>query len=88
MFIRVLREKERKEILINTDMIWKIEVTYGVPGEDGNVYGTTLRTGIENPDAVRSYKIFCGSEEILLFGDPNCPVVKQIEEIYRNAIKG
>ena len=33
-FIRILRVKDDKEILINVNSIWKIEVRYAVKGTD------------------------------------------------------
>jgi len=31
MFIRIYRPNENKELLINTNMIWKIEISYVLP---------------------------------------------------------
>jgi hypothetical protein len=90
MFIRVYRPNEQKEVLINTHHIWKIEVTYGVgsPNQPGILLGTSLQEGIENPEAIKHYKVFAGSDTINLVQDPNCPVVKVIEDIYKNSVKG
>jgi hypothetical protein len=87
MFIRVYRRDERKEILVNTKHIWKIEVTYAIPNQSG-AWTTTLEEGTENPNAVRIYDVFVGSEKITLFSEPGDPVVKVIEDIYNSAIKG
>jgi len=88
MFIRVIRPKEEKEILLNVANIWKIEVSYGVPSEGTAIlYGTSLRDGAENPEAIRLYKVFVGSETISLVGNPNDPVIKVLEDIYKDALK-
>jgi hypothetical protein len=85
-FIRVYRPKEDKEILLNIGMIWKIEVSYAVKGEN-TYWVTSLEEGAENPDAKRVYDVFVGGERIKLAGKPGDPVMKVIEEIYRSAIK-
>jgi hypothetical protein len=40
--------------------IWKIEVTYAVPGDSGQFFATGLKQGIEIPQARRMYKVFFG----------------------------
>ncbi len=91
MFIRVYREQEQKEILFNTNSIWKIEVTYAVPGppESDRLYATSLERGATDPGAVRVYRVFVGSEEILLLStDPDDPALKVLNDIYKDAVKG
>jgi hypothetical protein len=71
MFIRVVCPKERKEILVNTDHIWKIEVQYAVPGEGGQEWFlTSVEKGTSDPEAVRTYAVFVGSEVIRVSSAP------------------
>jgi hypothetical protein len=86
MFIRVLRPGEQKEILVNLNSVWKIEVTYAIPKEK-TLFPTMLDEGKRNPEAVRIYTVYAGGEVIKLMGAPDDPVVKPLEEIYKNAIK-
>lgn len=88
MFIRVYRHREDKEILINVNSIWKIEVTYAVADGSGRPFSTGLKEGIKNPDARRMYKVFFGSEESTIAGEPDDPVMKLLEQIYKDAVKG
>jgi hypothetical protein len=89
IFLRVFRPKEDKEILVNVNSIWKIEAQYAVKGEQGGMaVKTSLEHGLKNPDAIRFYTIFFGSESVGLPADPDDPVVKVIEQIYKDAIKG
>jgi hypothetical protein len=88
MFIRVLRSSEQIEILINTEMISKIEVSYAIHPEGSQAaYKTDLEHGIANPKAIRLYKVFVGGETVMLASDPNDPVVNVIEAIYKNSVK-
>jgi hypothetical protein len=78
------------EILVNVNAITRIEVKYAVLGKKGDglaYYPVGLKEGLDNPDAVRMYAVFCGSEKFLLSANPNSAVVKVIEEIYKNSIK-
>ncbi len=89
-FIRLIRESERKEILLNTDNISKIEVQYAVPSRktgDTMLHGVTLHEGATNPEAIRLYKVFFGNETYLLHSIPNDPVVRVIQDIYDRAIR-
>jgi hypothetical protein len=87
MWVRVYRHKEDKEILFNTDHIWKIEVSYGVP--DKNIlYSTSLSYALNHPDAIRVYKVFINTEVVGLPAVPDDPIVQIIEKIYKDAIKG
>jgi hypothetical protein len=88
MFVRVYREREQKELLINLDSVWKIEVTYGIPGDNGSARQVTLNAGLKNPKALRYYRVFVGDEKILLEGHPDDPVIKVFEDIYKKAAKG
>ena len=88
-FIRVLREGENMEVLLNVDCISKIEVLYGVRSadpEDTLLHGVTLREGLTNPEAIRSYKVYVGGEYFFL-GTGNGPVIRVIQDIYENAIR-
>lgn len=93
-FIRILSHEHgriKKEVLYNTDHITKIEVEYGVPSsdpEDTNLVHVDAETGIDSEKAVRCYRVFFGSEKILLIASPDDPVTKIIEGIYHNAVKG
>ena len=88
-FIRVLRESENMEVLLNVDCIIKIEVLYGVRSadpEDTRLHGVTLREGLTNPEAIRSYKVYVGSDSFFLVAG-NDPVIRVIQDIYENAIR-
>ena len=87
MFIRIFRPKERKEMLINVDHISTIEIEYGEPSNDGNYWRTSLEEGLNNPEALRFYRVHVAGEELLLVSDPDDPVVKVFEDIYKAAIK-
>jgi hypothetical protein len=86
-FIRILDEE--KEILIPLHAISKIEVRYAVKGPKpgGPGFLTSLKAGMENPDAIRVYKICVGGDEYLLPANPESRVMKILEEIYKNTIK-
>jgi hypothetical protein len=89
-FIRLVRENERMELLLNVEQITKIEVKYGVPSknpEDRKLYGVVLRDGISDPAAIRLYTVFIGGESYPLPGVTDDPVVRVIQEIYENAIR-
>ena len=88
MFIRIFRRSDDKEILLNVNLISKIEIEYGFPGNDGNYWETSLDQGAANPEAVRFYKVHVAGEVLLLGANPDDPVMKVFEEIYKNAIKG
>jgi hypothetical protein len=88
MFVRVYRPREDKELLININSIWKIEVMYAAPNQSGGYTVVGLRTGMKNPEAVRCYEVFFGNERSWLISEPGDPVMKVFEEIYNNATKG
>ena len=86
MFIRVFRPREQKELLINIAHASLIEVLYGV-GSVGDYWRTTLEEGLQNPEAVRWYKIHVAGDVFQIVGNPDDPVAKVIEEIYKSAVK-
>lgn len=57
-------------------------------GDDGDYYRTSLERGLNNPEAVRFYRVQVAGEELLLAADPDDPVMKVFEDIYKDAIKG
>ena len=48
----------------------------------------SLEQGLNDPKAIRLYTVFAGSEVIRLTATPRDPVVKPLEEMNKNAIKG
>ncbi len=88
MWIRLFRAKEDKEILININTIWKIEVSYVIPGANRIGSEVSLEKGLSDPEAIRVYKIFFGSETASLTADSDSPAAKVIQEIYDNSLKG
>ncbi len=88
MFIRVFRPPH-KELLINVNSIWKIEVQYAVPDpkQPGHFFHTDLQEGLKNAEAVRCYAIYFGSENVMLMHEDN-EAFKVIEDIYKSAKKG
>jgi hypothetical protein len=88
VFIRIFRPHERKELLVNVNHVSKIEVEYAVPGNDGNYWRTSLDQGLTNPEAVRFYRVFVTGEQLLLAANPDDPVIKVFEDIYKGAVKG
>jgi len=88
MFIRLFRPKEDKELLINVAHISMIEITYAVPGADGNYWRASLDDGFANPAAVRFYRLHVRGEQMLLLSNPDDPVMQALEEIYKSALKG
>lgn len=89
MFIRVYNKGDEKEILLNVDHIWKMEITYVVPDpKTRRGYATTLKDGIENPDAIRVYKVFFGNDTVTLAPGLDDPIREVLEEIYKKALKG
>jgi len=47
-----------------------------------------LERGLKDPEAIRAYKIFFGSETAMVVADSDSPVVKAIQGIYDNCVKG
>lgn len=88
MWIRLFRAREDKEILVNVNTIWKIEVSYVIPGPNQRGFEVSLEKGLSDPEAIRVYKIFFGSETANLSADSDSPAIKAIQEIYDNSLKG
>ncbi len=88
MFIRIFRPKEDNELLVNVDHISKIEIVYTVPSGRSDYWVTSLDHGLTNPEAIRIYRVHVAGEELLLRANPDDPVMRVFEEIYKNAIKG
>jgi len=84
MFFRIFRDD--KEILLNSTLIWKIEVEYAIQ-ENKTLYEVGLKWAYEDPNAKRTYTVFVGSEIIKVAADPGNPILKLIEDIYKNALK-
>jgi hypothetical protein len=85
MFIRIFRPSEDKEILVSVNSIWKIEVVYTGRKER---FRMSLERGLKDPNASRTYTIFIGNDSVVLPANPDDPVVKEIEKIYNDAVKG
>jgi hypothetical protein len=87
-FIRVVRARENKEILISINSIWKIEVEYfHQPTQPGESEGhCSLEKGLSDPNAARRYTVFAGGETIKLRAKPGSKVMQIFEEIYKNAV--
>ena len=88
MFVRIYRPNERKEVLVNVNHISKLEVEYAVKGEDGDYHSLDAKRGLADPGAARFFRFEVSGEEFLLQADPNDPVMKVFDEIYKSAIKG
>jgi hypothetical protein len=89
-FIRVLRERDDAEILINLNNISKIEVKYAVRGDkegSSGGFSVSLKEGMANAQAFRVYTIFVGGSEYRLGANPGSRVMQVLEEIYKNAIR-
>ena len=87
MFLRLVREREGKELLVNVDHIALIEVTYEIPpdapGEQIQV-APSERAG--HPEAVRVYRVLVGNELLSIPTDPKNAALKAIEQVYRDAV--
>src|ERR1035438_4970696 len=85
-FIRLLEQD--KEVLINVNAIWKIEVRYALPQKDGKGYTScSMAEGSDNPEAIRFFHVFTGPGQVCIKNDPDDPVCKVIDEIYRNSTR-
>jgi hypothetical protein len=94
-FVRIYKKAEGgrplREILVNVGHISKIEVEYVVPSgmpERSRYQGTSVEAGQEDENAVRIYNIHVGGEVFVLESNPNDPVLKIIDDIYKAAVKG
>ena len=86
-YLRVYRDREKKEILVNVNHIWKIEVTYAVPDAKKPRMGlqVSLKKGAEDPNALRVYKMFFGNDTAELTPNLDDPIRTVLDEIYKNA---
>jgi len=82
MFFRIFRQPF-KEVIYNSANIWKIEVGY----VDEGGWRTGIQAAATNENVTRSYKLFIGSEEILIDGSENNAVTSLISDIYKAAVK-
>ena len=57
-FIRLINQKEQKEVLVKLDSIWKIEVEYGFMM--GQIFKPTDLVCQSRPDVTRVYTLFFG----------------------------
>jgi hypothetical protein len=93
-FVRVFRRDEGRitgEVVFDTDRISRIEVEYAVrPTDPGSklLRPVDTATGLKDENAVRCYRVFFGGDSVFLMANPNNPVVKIIEQIYNDAVKG
>jgi hypothetical protein len=88
MWIRLYREKEDKEILINLNSVWKIEVSYVVIGPNRQAFDVGLEKGLKDADAIRVYKLYFGSDTAQVIGSSDSPAVRAIQDIYEKSLKG
>jgi len=86
MFLRVSRPHEEQEVLLNVDQITKIVVSY-VVGSEPNFTKTSLQDGSHNAQARRVYQVHVGAEVVRVVSKPEDPVVRVLEELYRNSLK-
>jgi len=84
-FIRVFSQTGQKEILVNLNSIWKVEVVYAIL--KGDTFHPVSLSASTDPDAVRVYTLFFGSETVKVAFEDS-PVFRAVEELYKNAIKG
>ena len=88
VFIRFFRPRQNKEVLLNLAFITKIEIEYAIPSSDGRTLQmVSVDQGCQHAEAVRMYRAFHGGEEYLFEADPNNPVLKVFDDIYKQAIK-
>jgi hypothetical protein len=88
MWVRVMRA-DYNEVLINTDHIWKLEVSYCEPHEelDNAGYKLSVNDAQKNPEAIRCYTIHIGTEVIAVATPQPSKQAAVLDEIYDNAIK-
>lgn len=86
IFITILRDG--KQVLLNLSLVWKIEVSYGVPDPKtpGRTFSTGYEEGVTDLTTIKYYTLHIGSEAIMLRANPDDPVMKPIEAIYQSAI--
>jgi hypothetical protein len=62
---------------------------YALPQKDGHGYTScSMDEAADNPEALRFFHVFTGPGQVCIKNDPDDPVCKVIDEIYRNSIKG
>jgi len=83
MFIRLVRPEECREFLVNINHISLFEILYSRNGHQINA-----KVAAEDPDAERVFKFSVGGEVFHVPSDPNDPVTKVLDELYKNAVKG
>jgi hypothetical protein len=87
MFIVFVRDADECEVIVNTDLISKIEVHYGIKEDGQNIYTlTSLDKGRSRPEARRFYTIFVAGEEFKVIPD-NSRAWSIIEKIWRDAVR-
>jgi hypothetical protein len=86
MYLRAFRYADEVEVVFSVSQIWKIEVHYAV--KVGSVYQKVrLSEGDTNPDAVRVYNVYVGSDVLHIPGDKQNECMKVLEDIYKKALK-
>ena len=94
MFARVYRFRadngfrRKEEFLIDLDRVALIQVGYLGMGSDGALWHLNANSASEEPDAIRVYRFQIGTEWFEVNAEPDCPVGKQLGEIYRQSLKG
>ena len=83
MFMRIVRDGGKQELLLNMNHISKIEVKY--PGDGG--WNIAPHEGANDPAAQRWYIVHVAGEVVNLQAKPGDPVCDVLEQIYRDALK-
>jgi hypothetical protein len=87
MFFKIINHGDSKEVLYNADHISKIEMGYMDPPDSGGMgWRTSLSEGGKNPEAIRCYTIYVAGEPVRLAANPGDPVLKLIEDMFKNAV--
>lgn len=84
-FVRTVDLLEQREVLLNLNFIWKIEVEY-LSEKDGKWATLFLATGRSDPKAIRRYSVHFGSQIVRCAFDESSEAFKIIEEIYKSSI--
>jgi hypothetical protein len=88
-FLPIFSKKpiDKSEVLAVLHTVSKIEVSY--PERDpktGTHFTTTLKYGIDHPNASRVYKLFVGNKPVLLVRAlVDCPLSEALWEILKNS---
>ena len=90
MWIRFLDYQNKREVIFNSDFIWKIEVQYAFVAEQLGTISPPLplRMIPDDPGAVRFYYVFVQNEKFTLDPRDDGPAAEAIRRIYNEAIKG